>query len=293
MKLSTLLVLGALVVGGLFVARNAPIWMNDLHREKAHVTDALRNRLENEKAHVTAQLKKGLDREEANVRADLKKRLARERAQAAAALKKRLERERKARAAAARGVAGAQMPSAESPNLPQTKDAVTGMTEAAFWRLMSETRSAAGNDTGKQSELLKERLTQLSPAAIVEFARIRRRLDERAYTWNLWGAAYVIEDGCSDDCFRNFRGYLISLGEGPYVNALANPDSLASVVQDAETGDWENADNVAPDAYSSVTGGDFPLDDSDLSGPPRGTPFNENDAAGLARRYPRLAARFR
>jgi hypothetical protein len=55
----------------------------------------------------------------------------------------------------------------------------------------------------------------------------------------------------------------------------------------------ECQDNVAPDAYSSVTGNDFPLDDSDLSGRPCGTSFNDNDEAGLARRYPRLAARFR
>ena len=165
--------------------------------------------------------------------------------------------------------------------------------EAAFWQLIAETRIAVGNDTGRQTELLEERLTRLSPQAITDFARVRHRLDERAYTWNLWGAAYVIEDGCSDDCFRDFRGYLISLGRGPYERALRNPDSLASVAQDAETGDWENADDVAPDAYSSVTGEDFPLDDSDLSGRPRGTPFNENDDAELARRYPRLAARFR
>jgi hypothetical protein len=42
-----------------------------------------------------------------------------------------------------------------------------------------------------------------------------------------------------------------------------------------------------------VTGNDFPLDDSDLSGRPRGKPFDDNDEAGLARRYPRLAERFR
>jgi uncharacterized protein DUF4240 len=294
-KVSTLLVVGALVVGGLFVARNAGAWMDHLHREKAHVTAALRKRLESEKAHVTAELKKRLDREEASVRARLKKRLDSERARVAAA--RRSAGSQLPAAAAPSGPqttsAGSQMPAAATPSRPQTNTAGTGMTEAAFWQLMSETRSAAGNDTGRQSELLKERLTQLSPAAIIGFARVRHRLDERAYTWSLWGAAYVIEDGCSDDCFRDFRGYLISLGEGPYVNALGNPDSLASVAQDAETGNWENADNVAPDAYSSVTGGDFPLDDSDLSGRPSGTPFNEDDAAGLARRYPRLAARFR
>jgi uncharacterized protein DUF4240 len=196
---------------------------------------------------------------------------------------------------------GASSAPAQAPTAPRSVPqapsadyaAPTQLDDAAFWRLIAETRSAAGNDTGRQSELLKDRLTQLSPQQVVEFARTRHRLDQRAYTWNLWGAAYVIEDGCSDDCFRDFRGYLISLGRGPYERALSNPDSLASVARDAEGGDWENADNVAPDAYSSVTGGDFPLDDSDLSGRPRGKPFNENDRGSLARRYPRLAARFR
>jgi len=196
----------------------------------------------------------------------------------------------------ARAPAGESIPAASQPAPQATKVAKAAPTQAddaTFWRLIAETRSAAGNDTGRQSELLKDRLTHLSPQAIVEFARTRHRLDQRAYTWSLWGAASVIEDGCSDDCFRDFRGYLISLGKGPYEKALGNPDSLAPVVQNAEAGDWENADNVAPDAYSSVTGGDFPLDDSDLSGRPRGTSFSDNNKAGLARRYPRLAARFR
>ncbi len=136
-----------------------------------------------------------------------------------------------------------------------------------------------------------EKPTAPKPAA--EFDRIRHRLDKVAYTWNLWAAAYVIEDGCSDDCFRDFRAYLISLGRGPYEAALRNPDSLASVAQDAENGDWENADDVAPDAYSSATGLDYPLDTSDLSGEPGGKPFDENNLSALAGRFPRLFARFR
>jgi TolA-binding protein len=176
----------------------------------------------------------------------------------------------------------------------QTSSARPGaqLGEAAFWQLIEETRHAAGDDTGEQSSLLEERLSKLSARAIVDFAQIRKQLDKRLYTWRMWGAAYVIEDGCSDDCFRDFRGYVISLGRDPYAKALADPDSLASVAQDAETGDWENADDVAPDAYSSATSDDYPLDDSDLSGPPRGTPFDENDSAGLARLYPKLAERF-
>jgi hypothetical protein len=164
--------------------------------------------------------------------------------------------------------------------------------DAAFWDLIDKARGAGGSDTSRRTEVLQESLTRLSPHTIIEFARTRRRLDQQAYTWKLWGAANVIEDGCSDDCFRDFRAYLISLGHGPFEQALRNPDSLASVVQDAETGDWENADDVAADAYSSRTGNDFPLDDSDPSGSPAGTPL-ELDAESLSSRYPRLAARFR
>ena len=110
----------------------------------------------------------------------------------------------------------------------------------------------------------------------------------------MWGAAYVIEDGCSDDCFRDFRAYLISLGRGPYETALSEPDALAPTrAATPRAGDWENADDVASDAYQSVTGQDIPGDSSDLSGVPRGTPWDDDHAEALVHRYPRLAARFR
>jgi hypothetical protein len=167
------------------------------------------------------------------------------------------------------------------------------MDDAAFWQLIADTRAASGNDTGRQSDLLEERLRRLPPRQIADFARIRHGLDQRAYSWEIWGAAYVIDDGCSDDCFRDFRAYLISLGRGPYEAAVRNPDSLAPVVQDAEQGNWENADNVAPDAYQSATGEDIPTGDSDLSGNPRGRPWDDKHQEALMRRYPALAAKFR
>jgi Protein of unknown function (DUF4240) len=167
------------------------------------------------------------------------------------------------------------------------------MNEAAVWQLVTETRDAADGDTGRQTELLEERLRQLPAQQIEDFSRIRHRLDERAYTWELRGGATVIEDGCSDDCFRDFRAYLISLGRTPYETALRDPDALAPVVQDAETGDWENADDVAADAYQSVADEDIPGDTSELQGNPRGTPWDDSDIDALVQRYPRLAARFR
>jgi hypothetical protein len=167
------------------------------------------------------------------------------------------------------------------------------MDDAAFWQLIADTRVAAGNDTDRQSDLLEQRLRSRPAKQIAQFERIRQHLDRQAYTYDLWGAAYVIEDGCSDDCFRDFRGYLISLGRGPYEAALRDPDSLSSVAQDAETGNWENADDVAPDAYQSVADEDIPTGDSEPSGDPRGTPWDDEQTEQLVQRYPRLAARFR
>jgi hypothetical protein len=196
------------------------------------------------------------------------------------------------RRAATETTVAPQTTAAAAPQKPAAAPAAEVMDEAAFWRLVADTRAAAGNDTGRQSELLDARLRRLPAQQIAAFERIRRALDRRAYTWDLWGAAYVVEDGCSDDCFRDFRGYLISLGRRPYETALRDPDALASTVEDAETGDWESADDVAPDAYESVAGEDIPGESSDLSGDPRGTPWDDDHAEALVQRYPRLAARF-
>jgi hypothetical protein len=181
-------------------------------------------------------------------------------------------------------------PSTPTPN---TAPGHASMDEATFWRLIADTRAAAGDDTARQSDLLGRRLGKLPARQIVDFQRIRHRMDQRAYTWDLWGAAYVIEDGCSDDCFRDFRAYLISLGRGPYEAALRDPDSLGPIVQDAEHGGWENADSVAADAYENATGKDIPDDESDQSGDPRGEAWDDEDQEALIQRYPHLAARFR
>ena len=182
-------------------------------------------------------------------------------------------------------------PAADMPE--GTTAAPPAMDKSAFWGLIERTRADADDDTERQSELLEERLSKLPPRQIARFEQIRRQMDERAYSWDIWGAAYVIDDGCSDDCFRDFRAYLISLGSRAFEAAMRNPDSLAPTVQDAEEGDWENADDVAPDAYQTATGDDFPADSSDLSGSPRGEPWDDESAETLVERYPALAARFR
>jgi hypothetical protein len=45
----------------------------------------------------------------------------------------------------------------------------------------------------------------------------------------VWGAAYIIHGGCSDDAFWDFRAGLIALGRTRYESALARPDTLAAI----------------------------------------------------------------
>jgi len=87
MRVSTLLVLGVLIAGAPFIARNAGVWRNDLHEEKARVTASLHARLESETAKLAAEQLKALDLQAAIERRRRRKQLARERARSAAALR--------------------------------------------------------------------------------------------------------------------------------------------------------------------------------------------------------------
>jgi hypothetical protein len=83
--------------------------------------------------------------------------------------------------------------------------------------------------------------------------------------------------------------------------SLAVASALATDEPAPKPGDSQSCiDNMRPISHLGthrrrslrVAGDDFPLDDSDLSGPPRGRPFDQ-EATSLRLRYPRLVARFR
>jgi hypothetical protein len=57
MKLSSLLVVGALVFGGLYVVRNVDKWRQHLHQEKAHVVATLKQKVHSEEARIRLALK--------------------------------------------------------------------------------------------------------------------------------------------------------------------------------------------------------------------------------------------
>ena len=169
---------------------------------------------------------------------------------------------------------------------PAATQAAVRLGEGRFWALIAETR---GGDRSMDGEAfatrLTDRLARLTPGEIADFDRIWQQKLDAAYRWDLWGAAYVINGGCSDDCFDYFRDFLVSQGRAAYRRALRDPDSLGDLPTDEEAG-WEGPGYAALQAYEQVTGGDLPP-----SGPspaePAGRPWEDG---GLDELYPRLTA---
>jgi hypothetical protein len=140
---------------------------------------------------------------------------------------------------------------------------------------------------------LHDRLEALDQPALVAFERRHALLHADAYDWGLWGAAYVIHGGCSDDTFSDFRSYL---GRSVFENSLENPDSMADVDGlDDEAEEWEDWSSPTMAVMHRRTGEyDFagpPDPDRAAPGEPTGEAWNE-DADELGRRFPRLTAKY-
>ncbi|MDI3387220.1 DUF4240 domain-containing protein [Streptomyces sp. B-S-A8] len=170
------------------------------------------------------------------------------------------------------------------------------MDETEFWELIDSTRAAADGDPEDHADLLVERLVKLDPDAVLDFARHFEARYNRAYRWDLWGAAAVLLDGASDDAFDFFRCWLIGQGREVFEGALHDPDALADLLDDFDEeidGDAEELGYAADEAYEQLTG----TVAADLGIPaapaePQGTPVDFEDDTALARYYPKLWDRF-
>ncbi|MFI8187854.1 DUF4240 domain-containing protein [Streptomyces sp. NPDC085946] len=171
------------------------------------------------------------------------------------------------------------------------------MDETEFWELVDDTREAAEGDPEEQADLLVARLLEKDPESVLDFARHFEVRYNRAYRWDLWGAAWVLLDGASDDAFDFFRCWLIGQGREVFEGALHDPDALADLLEEFDEeidGDGEELGYAADEAYEQLTGTVAPdLDVAPAPAEPEGTPLDLEDERQLAERYPRLWERFR
>lgn len=160
-----------------------------------------------------------------------------------------------------------------------------------FWDLIARSCGSDPRGVEEWDEDLQGALTRLQPEEIVEWNHIFDRQAARAYSIDLWGAAYLINGGASDDGFYYFRCWLIGMGRGVFEAALADPDSLADVVVagvDAEAEIYA----AAHEAWMAVTGrpdtDPYPArnEEAEL----RGEDWDFDDHGEVRKRLPRLAA---
>ena len=179
-----------------------------------------------------------------------------------------------------------------------------------FWELIDKTRQVSReaisadefiNDEvdDMQIDLLVKSLSALSEEEIFDWERIFDDFMDEAYIAELWEVAYIINCGCGDDGFTDFRAWVISQGEEVYKNAIADPESLVDVInvrkgEQAFSGLW----SVVISAYETKTGKGFDTLPVKNRGLPqlkgvRTQADNETEWENkIIKRYPKIAAKF-
>lgn len=171
------------------------------------------------------------------------------------------------------------------------------MTRDEFWQLIETTRLAAKNDPDAQSEAIEAHLKRLPDDELISFHTHFDALYATTYRMDLWGAAYVINGGCSDDCFDYFRAWLIGRGKVAYEAALTNPDSLVDVAED-DCAEQEDLLSIAIGVWLERHGKDWDELEKDTPFPnspnsdPGSAEWDPEDEESLNRLYPRLFEAF-
>lgn len=161
------------------------------------------------------------------------------------------------------------------------------MTLEEFWEIVEKVHRNAKGDMDTKCQLLEAELEMLPPPEIAAWDHHYDQLRDAAYSWDLWGVAYIYDGGCSDDGFLDFRSTLVSCGRSVFEKALRDPDSLADY-DDSSYLLYEGYQYVAPAVYERLTGQEIPYE-SHPHPKPSGTDWTEDD---LPKRFPRMAARY-
>ncbi|MBO2673584.1 DUF4240 domain-containing protein [Shewanella algae] len=167
------------------------------------------------------------------------------------------------------------------------------MTEEQFWELVS--RDYPEQDQQQLQARLTEKLQGLSDDELAEFDKHFARQLRLSYSWDLWGAAYIIAGVDSDYGFAEFRNFLVTLGKERYQAACNAADSLGELKVWPQLNGYaypfvEEIDLLAGQLYETRTGKELPFVPSGLS-QPKGKRFNDQPKA-LRKLYPKLSARF-
>lgn len=119
------------------------------------------------------------------------------------------------------------------------EEKAAAFSEADFWNIIERAKKISNGDTTYQAELVTEMLAGRPLADIVKFGNIFSKLHRKTYRSDWWAAAYIINSGCSDDGFEDFRAWVISRGQKAFEEAVKDPESLVKHVNKNNMGECE------------------------------------------------------
>ncbi len=150
------------------------------------------------------------------------------------------------------------------------------MTEQDFWDIINN--SLLLNAPGSEGQYLSiaQSLATLLPEQLIEFENHLAHQKNRAFSFPVLMANFVLQSYINDDIFEDFRLWLISFGQDKFEAILGHADQLAefSNVEDPiEDITGEGLVFAAQEAYEAATGKDDflkrvkPLPDPDINYP--------------------------
>ncbi|OIP43450.1 MAG: hypothetical protein AUK47_02605 [Deltaproteobacteria bacterium CG2_30_63_29] len=170
------------------------------------------------------------------------------------------------------------------------------MNEARFWALIAEARALAGAtgvvaEADEIVEYCVDLLIDLSPKEIVAFEHRLQLYFQEAYRWDLWGVAYLVNGGCSDDGFDYALGWLIAQGRVHFHAAMKDPEAMADGLPEGSEMECPSIWAASAEAWNHVTGDreSFYEQAPNVERTILGEPWVDAD---LEKRFPRTYAKF-
>ena len=170
------------------------------------------------------------------------------------------------------------------------------LDEAAFWSIIDNSLNHSFNMNDQEAWLVS-RVEKMPVEEIVGFRLRTDKLLVDTYVSEMWCAAYIMNDGCSDDGFEYFRCWIISRGKNVYYKAKSDPDCLVNQLSSNNLFEFEGFLNVALIAFenSEVDFSNLTLEDFhniEVNYPEIIFNWSENDPDNMRRICPTLFDKF-
>ncbi|GLY01492.1 MULTISPECIES: DUF4240 domain-containing protein [Actinoplanes] len=167
-----------------------------------------------------------------------------------------------------------------------------------FWAVIDRATEQRPASPAEVAERAVADLAARAPEEIVAWGRHLDKVLVASGTEDLWAAAYLINGGCTEEGFDNFRGWLVAHGRKAVAASVKSPDVLAgmpAVRAAADTGavfEAEEVLSIAARAHQEATGEPLPAEERAKTRPDVADLWDFDNEDEMRRRLPRLSELF-